>query len=148
MALCGNRFRVAEERPIEPKPVQENEFIECYLLPSEATDTASSSGRLRGLEAPGHHTDPSARMGLMNVNARMTILVSNDPGCKAWSVFDVRQTGPHLLPRFQTRKKPAFSLHASRSKRRPFNRSLQVWFSAMICTGKQESERRSRVSSL
>jgi hypothetical protein len=41
----------------------------------------------------------------MHVNARTTIIVRNDPGCKAWSVFDVRQTGQEFIAAFANKEK-------------------------------------------
>jgi hypothetical protein len=41
----------------------------------------------------------------MNVRTRTTIIVRNDPGCKAWSVFDVRQTGSQFLAAFANKEK-------------------------------------------
>ena len=75
----------------------------------------------------------------MNVDARTSVRASATiPDVRLGQYSMSVRLDDNLLPHFQTRKKPAFSLHVSRSKRRPFNRSLQVWVSAMICNRRTE----------
>jgi hypothetical protein len=83
----------------------------------------------------------------MNVNARTSIIVRNDPGCKAWSVFDVRQTGPQFIAAFSNREKASIFAACRQKQEEAFGVAtpystdpFQVWLSAMICIGEQKSE--------